>query len=351
MENRTSEHPPIGRPGAARRVPVSVTAEGLVKASFLQPGRTLPLVLEPRDEKLDLVTWASGCRDYIETQLLKYGGVLFRNFDVQSAERFEAFARAISRELLEYRERSSPRSRVSGNVYTSTDYPASQSIFLHNENSYQQRFNMKVFFYCAQPAQQGGATPVADCRKVFARISPAVRARFIEKRWMYVRNYGEGFGLPWQTVFQTTDKAVVEDHCRRHDIRFEWKDDNRLRTRAVLSAVSRHPKTGEAVWFNHATFFHVTSLEPWLRDALLAEFGNADELPTNTFYGDGTPIEPEVLDELRAAYRHEKVSFPWRQGDVLLLDNMLAAHGREPYAGERKILVGLAEPFDRKDLV
>lgn len=350
MENRTSEYPPVRRPGAARRVAISVTAEDLVKTSFLQPGHTLPLVLEPRDEKLDIVTWASSCRDYIETQLLKYGGILFRNFDISSADRFEEFAKAISRELLEYRERSSPRSRVSGNVYTSTDYPATQSIFLHNENSYQQRFNMKVFFYCAQPSREGGETPIADCRKVYERISPAVRERFIDRQWMYVRNYGEGFGLPWQTVFQTTDRAAVEEHCRQHEIQFEWKDDNRLRTRAVLSAVSRHPKTGEATWFNHATFFHVTSLEPWLRDALLAEFERADELPTNTFYGDGSPIEPEVLDELREAYLREKICFPWQKGDVLLLDNMLAAHGREPYAGERKILVGLAEVFNRKDL-
>lgn len=350
MENRTSEHPPIRRLAAARRVPISITAEDLVKTSFLQPGHTLPLVIEPRDEKLDIVTWAGSCRDYIETQLLKYGGILFRNFDISSADRFEEFAKAISRELLEYRERSSPRSRVSGNVYTSTDYPASQSIFLHNENSYQQRFNMKVFFYCAQPSREGGETPIADCRKVFERISPAVRERFISRQWMYVRNYGEGFGLPWQTVFQTTDRAAVEEHCRQHEIQFEWKDNNRLRTRAVLSAVSRHPKTGEAVWFNHATFFHVTSLEPWLRDAMLAEFESADELPTNTFYGDGSPIEPEVLDELREAYRREKIAFPWQKGDVLLLDNMLAAHGREPYAGERKILVGLAEVFNRKDL-
>jgi alpha-ketoglutarate-dependent taurine dioxygenase len=107
--------------------------------------------------------------------------------------------------------------------------------------------------------------------------------------------------------------------------------------------VSRHPRTGELVWFNHATFFHVSTLEPTLRDSMLAEFPEG-ELPANTYYGDGSPIEPEVLDHLRAAYHAETVSFPWQAGDLLLLDNMLVAHGRAPYAGPRQILVGMAEP-------
>ena len=29
---------------------------------------------------------------------------------------------------------------------------------------------------------------------------------------MYVRNFGDGFGLDWRTVFQTDDRAAVEAH-------------------------------------------------------------------------------------------------------------------------------------------
>jgi hypothetical protein len=76
---------------------------------------------------------------------------------------------------------------------------------------------------------------------------------------------------------------------------------------------------------------------------MVAEFSDGD-LPANTYYGDGSPIEPEVLDHLRAAYHAETVSFPWQQGDLLMLDNMLVAHGRAPYAGARQILVGMSEP-------
>ncbi|MCA1614515.1 MAG: TauD/TfdA family dioxygenase, partial [Acidobacteria bacterium] len=274
------------------------------------------------------------------------GGILFRGFDVKSAADFEQVIVAVAGHSLEYRERSSPRSQVGGNIYTSTDYPSAQSIFVHNENSYQQSWPLLIFFFCETPSEAGGETPIADCRNVLRRIPPAVRERFERKGWMYVRNFGDGFGLDWQTVFQTSDRSVVEAHCRANGIVAEWGERNRLRTRAVRPAIARHPRTGEDVWFNHATFFHVTTLEPGIRQALLAEFGG-DDLPSNTFYGDGSPIEPSVLEELREAYRQETVTFPWRKGDVLLLDNMLAAHGRAPYVGARKVLVGMAEPVSR----
>jgi alpha-ketoglutarate-dependent taurine dioxygenase len=334
--------------GTAKRKIVSFSPRELVRTEYLESGRSLPLVIRPQSEGVSLVGWARDNREFVEAQLVKHGAILFRDFPVSTVSRFEQFIGAVSAGLLEYRERSSPRSRVSGNVYTSTDHPADQSIFLHNENSYQHTWPLKIFFHCAIPSQEGGETPLADCRNIFARISPEIRERFRQKKWMYMRNFGDGFGLPWQTVFQTEDKTVVEEHCRRHHIKVEWKDGNRLRTYAVRPAIEKHPQTGEEVWFNHATFFHITTLAPSIREALLAEFAEQD-LPYNTYYGDGTPIESEVLEELREAYGQEKVMFGWEQGDVLMVDNMMVAHGRSPYVGERKVLVGMAEPFSRQN--
>lgn len=306
----------------------------------------LPLVIEPDRERADVVSWAASNREYLETQLVRHGGILFRSFDISTPETFQQLCRAVSTELLEYNERSSPRTQVSANVYTSTDYPADQSIFLHNENSYQRTFPQKIFFFCLTPAKTGGETPIADCRKVLRRISPKIRERFMEKGWMYVRNFGDGFGLPWQTVFQTEDRDVVERECHRKGIKVEWKDDERLRVSTVLPAVVKHPRNGELSWFNHATFFHISTLNPVLREVLLEEFAEED-LPTNTYYGDGSRIEPEVLEELREAYQQELVSFPYQAGDVMLLDNMLTAHGRAPYSGPRKILVTMADAVNR----
>ena len=331
-------------PPLRSRRAISASSEELAQAKFLQSHQFIPLVVTPTLEEVNLVVWATQNRDFIETELGKWGGLLFRNFKVSNATQFEHFITAVSGELLEYRERSSPRSRVRGNIYTSTDFPAEQRIFLHNKNSYQHAWPMKIFFFCLKSATAGGETPLADVRKVLQRIDPKIVDIFAQKQVMYVRNFGSGLGLHWHDVFQTTDKLKVEEYCQNRDIEVEWKDGNCLRTRQVRHAILKHPKTGEKVWFNHAAFFHISTLEPGLRESLLADFKESD-LPNNTYYGDGTPIEPSVLDEVREAYRQETVTFPWQEGDILMLDNMLVAHGRSPFVGSRKIAVGMSETY------
>ena len=348
MDELKSEKTGFKSPLSFRRKTVSVSPENMVRTQPLCAGRRLPLLVMPSVKGVNLIAWAAGNGSYISECLSLHGGILFRNFGLKTADEFQRFIAATSGETLEYSERSSPRSRVANtNIYTSTDYPPGQSIFVHNENSYKRNFNQKIFFFCETAPAAGGETPIADCRNVYERISNAVRDRFVEKKWMYVRNYGDGFGLDWQTAFQTTDRQAVEEHCRRNGIEAEWRADGRLRTHAVLPAVIEHPHTGETVWFNHATFFHVSTLEATLREGLLAGFEQESDLPTNTYYGDGSRIEPETLEELRDAYRQETVSFTWQRGDILMLDNILAAHGRAPYAGARRILVGMTELVNR----
>ena len=334
------------RPGQRRAVGVS--AADLIAAEPLNGG-SLPLVIQPCSEGLNLAVWAAHNRGRIDDYLAKHGAILFRGFKVEDVTEFEWFINSVSTEMLEYKERSSPRSQVSGRIYTSTEYSASQSIFPHNENSYQLHWPTRIFFFCLVPASMGGETPIVDTRKVYQRLSPKLRERFIEKQVKYVRNYGVEFGLRWSFVFQTTDKQAVEDYCIQNELRCEWRDGDRLRTEAIRPAVLQHPHTGEWSWFNHATFFHYSTLDPLMRDALLSELGE-ENLPNNTYYGDGTLIEPEVLEELRAAYRAETISFPWQTGDVLMLDNLLVAHSRTPYTGARRVVVGMADPLSWHDV-
>jgi len=332
----------------ARRV-LGGGGEEPVREELPGPGQTLPLVIRPTVAGLDPLAWARANRERVEARLQQHGALLFRGFSLGSADEFHAFVEAVVGELMEYRERSSPRHEEGNRVYTSTDHPADQRIFAHNEHSYAMRFPLKLFFFCLEPAQEGGQTPVADTRRVFERVDPAVRARFAEKGWMYVRNFGDGFGLPWQTVFQTSDRAEVEAYCAANAIECEWKPGNRLRTRQVRPAAAVHPRTGERTWFNHATFFHVSTLPDEMRRGLLADFAEED-LPNHTYYGDGSPIEPETVEALREAYRAETVMFDWERGDVLLVDNMLASHAREPFRGPRRVLVAMADPYLRQDL-
>jgi alpha-ketoglutarate-dependent taurine dioxygenase len=336
-------------PGAMRRKTITVSEQTLVTEKPMFPDSQLPLVIEPAAPGVSLTGWAASQRAALEQKLLQHGAILFRNFGVNTVDQFEQVIAALSPGALEYQFRASPRTRVGGNIYTSTDYPADQMIFPHNEHSYSPKFPLRLFFYCHVAPETRGETPIGSTREVLRRIPAEIVDKFREKKVLYVRNYGDGFGLAWPTVFQTEDRAEVEAYCASVGISVEWKPGNRLRTTQQGPAIMRHPRTGEQVWFNHATFFNVSTLPETIGTSLQASFGPQD-LPTNTFYGDGSPIEPEVLELLRAAYLESLVKFQWRQGDVLFIDNMLCVHGREPFAGKRAIMTGMAEALYSKDL-
>jgi alpha-ketoglutarate-dependent taurine dioxygenase len=328
--------------GGARAAPVS--PGDLVSRRFLAAETPFPLVIEPRVADVDLAGWTARFRPQVEAELLRHGAILFRGFGVASVEAFEAVARAISPELLDYRERAAPRTEVGRQVYTSTEYPPEHEIPLHHEMSYSHNWPTRIWFHCAQPAVSGGATPIADDRLVFERLSPAVKEPFLRKKVMYVRNYGEGVDLPWREAFQTSSRAEVEEYCRGANVRFEWLDRDRLRTRQVRQAVATHPETGDTVWFNHAHMFHDSNLPASARAALFAEFA-PDELPRNAFFGDGSAIDPALLAAVRQTYRETAVCFTWQSRDVLLLDNILSSHGRQPFVGPRRVLVAMSDLY------
>ncbi|WP_053186187.1 TauD/TfdA family dioxygenase [Pseudomonas kilonensis] len=305
--------------------------------------QTLPFILQA---PLAGDAWQASraqIQQVVETELPRAGGILFRGFAFKGEADFEEFARSFGHELLTYDYASTPRTKLNNRVYTSTEYPAHQVIPLHNEQSYSLNWPMKIWFHCMQASQVGGETPIADSRLVYQQLDPAIRQRFAEKRLMYVRNYGNGLDLPWQQAFSTEDRSQVERFCRASNIAFQWTDDGELSTRQVCQAVAQHPVTGEWVWFNQAHLFHISNLAASVRETLISIVGEQG-VPRNVFYGDGSPIELEALEHIREVLQRCQVSFPWQAGDVLMLDNMLVAHGRSTFQGSRKVVVAMAEP-------
>ncbi len=347
MQKKSLKKSGAKRIGAVKRKSVSMETQELVRMRPLVEGQALPHLVEAAVDGINLTEWAKNNQTQINEKLWQHKALLFRGFNIRSPEMFEEFVLAASNSgLLEYVDRTTPRHSEGGKsdrVYISTIYPSEQTINQHNEGTYWTTWARKIFFCCLIAPEVGGATPLTDTTKIYNNIDPDIRQRFIDKKWMLIRNYNDGFGLPWQEVFQTDNRKEVEAYCDSHAIRYEWKGGDRLRTYSVRPAVYTLPNTGEKVWFNHAAFYHYTSLDPAVREALMSEYAQ-EELPYNTFYGDGSHISPEDAEHIQSVYKQETIAFPWQPGDVAMLDNMAIAHGRQPYQGDRKVIVGLTEP-------
>lgn len=332
------------RSAVRKAVPLKRAASG--QNSSGATGRAMPhrFLLDdigPRRQR-----WLRENRALIHDVLLEQGAVLFQRAGVDSPSAFARFVReCLGFVPMRYVYRSSPRTALGEHIYSSTEYHSALHIPLHNENSYALSWPRYIAFGCVQVALRGGETPIADSRSIYERINPDVRRRFESLGVLYVRNYGS-IDLPWTEVFQTANRDEVSAFCERHQLDYRWLGPDRLQTRQVCPAVVQHPQTGEPVWFNQAHLFHVSALEPDVRGALLAAC-DAEELPRNAYYGDGSPIDAQTIAHINEIYRQAEVVFPWQAGDVLLLDNLLCAHGRRPYTGARRVVVAMSREIGR----
>jgi len=305
----------------------------------------LPFVGTAREKSanpLQLYDWLMAQKDQILGVLRVYGAILFRGFGVNSAEEFQKIAGVFCDEFGDYIGGNSPRTQVTSHVFTSTEYPKEERISMHNEASYLKRMPGKILFCCIRPAAKGGQTPLADCRRVLKHIDANVRDRFERNGVRYVNNLhgGAGLGKSWMQAYCTKDRAEVENRLKTDGQAFEWTKNGGLRTYLNAPATSRHPETWEDVWINQAEQWHSSSLDSSLREEMLSIMGE-DELPHNALLGDGSPMYLSDLENIRTAMAAEERVFEWQAGDVLLCDNFLVMHGRQPYSGDRKILAAM----------
>jgi alpha-ketoglutarate-dependent taurine dioxygenase len=301
------------------------------------------------NEDISTVDWAKKNNQAVEAYLSKEGALLVRGLKVIHENEFgDVLKTLIGEELLDYTYRSTPRTELKNKIYTATEYHPSETIPQHNENAYANVWPMRIGFLCVTVAQKLGNTPISDSRLAYQKIPKEIRDEFESKKVMYVRNYSD-IDLPWTEVFQTENKLEVEDYCKKNDMDFEWTG-NGLKTKQVNQAVVVHPVTKDKLWFNQAHLFHVSSLSSEVQEGLIEILGE-DNLPRNAYYGDGTPIDTEALELIRKVYSDTKITFQWQKNDLLLLDNMLFTHGREPFEGPRKILVGMGKAVQPAELV
>jgi hypothetical protein len=285
-------------------------------------------------------------RARLDDALLRSGALLFRGWRLASLEDFSAFVTAFSgtEARFGYAGGASPRKGLGGKgLYSSTEYPPDMWLGLHNELSYAGVQPRRLFFFCQVAAQTGGETTLADSRRILAALDPALLEEFRGRKLKYIRNLSPvaGSGYGWPDAFETHDPAEAEARARALGAEVEWRSGGVMRVGQIRPATAFHPATGEEVWFNQADGFHPSALSPSAYAEQLALCGSEEDFRLNVTFADGGLIPLAALAHIREALRAQTIPHRWREGDIVLLDNHLAAHGRAPFTGPRKIALAM----------
>ena len=315
----------------------------ILELPLLQPGDNASAQLGA------LADWVGGNGDVLNKHLYRVGALLIRGFQVESAQNFRQLCKSITPDLRNYRGGDSPRSGVCDKVYTSTEYDSRLEVLLHNELSYAGWSPSQVYFGCIIPSETGGETPLADGRKIYARIDLGIREKFADRGVTYLQHLRDesnaGSGKSWQETFETKSKEIAEQYLRQSNMNFQWTEIG-IRTAATKPAVKVHPTTHETCWHNQADQWHrdMVSVKDTVGDEAAKKSPTCGEetVGNHVVYGDNTEIEVADLNHIREVSRQCETKFLWETGDVLMIDNILSMHGRKSYTGERQILVAMS---------
>ncbi|HEX5659528.1 MAG TPA: TauD/TfdA family dioxygenase [Polyangiales bacterium] len=305
----------------------------------------------------DLPAWVRRELSRLHAALLRSGAVLLRGFALQDPAQFAEAAELIAGPLdVEY-EGPSPRTALGApGVYTASEVTGKVAIAEHAELSYMPTMPRHVFFWCRQPAAFLGGTTIVDGRRVLARLDPeriaSLRAGLrIRRRHARAVGPHDPFELKrWTLGFGQTREAALE-RARALGFHARFERDGSLTLEHTQPALRVHPETGEEAWLNHLLVFHASAPaavldQPLASPALrrLAQLYRAAmprlgrEVASDVSLPDGTPIDDETVAHVREAIIDETVAVRWRAGDLLIVDNHIALHGRQPYRGAREVI-------------
>jgi hypothetical protein len=304
----------------------------------LHPGRPPLLYAHATD---GAASWAGRHRIMLRALVAEHGALLLRGLGLHDVAETEAVFRQLG-SLLPEREAFAERRRHAEGVYSASKWPANQLMCMHHELSYTLQPPGLMLFACLVATAEGGATPVADSPSVLQSLPADLVERFERHGWLLLRNYNDDFGASVAESFGTDDPQAVETYCRANGIDFEWQAGGGLRTWQRRSAVVRHPLTNKRCWFNQIAFLNQWTMDPEVREYLVETCGE-DSLPFDTRFGNDDRIGADVVQAINEAYDAHTLREPWQPGDLLLVDNVRTAHGREPFDGPRELIVAMAD--------
>ena len=312
-------------------------AQARLRDVSLEPGKPPMLRVEAAGAA---ASWAAEHRAAVRTFVAEHGSLMVRGLGLRDLAETEAVFRQLGA-LMTEREAFTPRRRYADGVYSSSKWPPNQPMCMHHELSYALEVPGLMLFACLAAPTSGGATLVGASPAVLRALPAPLVERFERVGWLLVRNYTDDIGVSLAEAFGVDARRGVEAYCRANAIKFEWQPNGGLRTWQRRSAVLRHPLTGERCWFNQIAFLNEWTMDPELREYLVDVYGE-DGLPFSTRFGDGEPIGPNVVQAINEAYEANTVREPWQGGDLMLVDNLRAAHAREAFEGPREVVVAMA---------
>lgn len=323
------------------------------------PSGSMALFIEPtidalRNDPDAVVEWFVRHRDTLDRLATEVGAVVLRSFAIRQTRDFGALVDPYDTMEFGYSAGVTPRERLEGNVFEATSAPSGFRIPLHQEMSYLPAYPSRLAFYCHRPALSGGETIIGDMRRLTAMVRPAFREALREAGVLYQRNFRspdwatghpvlDARHRPWPDAFGTEDEAEVERSCEAMGLDFEWRPDGSLTTRFRGHGLVIHPETGEEVWFNQLVqqATNVENLGQDLFEAYRVHYPPGRSRPFEVCFGDGSPVDPLDISSVYPLIDSVTTGFTWQAGDVMFLDNVNTAHGRNPFTGTRDIQVAL----------
>jgi alpha-ketoglutarate-dependent taurine dioxygenase len=299
------------------------------------------LQLEARTDACRSQPWFHAHRQALLSALDRYGAMMLRGFLDDDAQ-FEALMDLLVPEPFEMLDVVTPRSHVRNTMYTSTQAHPSIDIPQHQEMSYHSHPPWYLGFYCEVPSAGDGLTPVNDLRR-FTREArqqfPAVVERFRALGVVFVRNFNKFNYKSWQTCWESSTHEQAEAKLRAAETEFEWVDRDWLRTFQRRPAVLRDPLTGDDILYPSLNIFHRSFLEHIAAPQNVPLPSNESEQSLAAYFGDGSAIPEDFHAWLRERTRSGRVSIPWQPRDCLIVNNLIAGHGRTPYSNPHRSLL------------
>ena len=303
------------------------------------------------DEIGEFLDWAEARRELLDHLILQYGGIVLRGFPLASAEDFDRFVRLFPAYDRGYVAGMTPRNFVAGKVMESTRLAADYKIGLHSEMAYMRTYPPRIAFFARKAAGVGGETIIGSLREITRRLPKPLRARLEAHKVHMVRNYApcgntrdaavveHADQMGWDDAFHTESRSDVEAQCRAIGLDFTWNADASLTVVDTLDPFTDHPKTGERFFRSNVHTNKAADRQGYgdIRTRVQA----SQKRRSGHFLDNGEELSPDECETIHRILEEVEISWKWQDGDVMILDNLQVAHGRNPFSGPREILVAL----------